>query len=41
MTQAKWRRLPVIKRELRLFEVFDALLDSAFNLCPITKLLPR
>ena len=42
MTEAKWRRLPLIKRELRLFDVFDALFDSAgFNLSSITKEVPR
>jgi hypothetical protein len=42
MTEAKWRRLPVIKRELRLFDVFDALFDSAdVNLSSITKGLPE
>ena len=42
MTEAKWRRLPLIKRELRLFDVFDALFDSAgFNLSSITKEVPQ
>jgi hypothetical protein len=42
MTEAKWRRLPVIKRELRLFDVFDALFDSGgLNLSSITKGLPQ
>ena len=42
MTEAKWRRLPLIKRELRLFDVFDALFDSAgFNLSSITKGVPQ